>query len=686
MSAESNTANRPGAIVTSEIRDGVMTIVTDSPPVNALSAQVRAGLLAALRDAEADPAVKGAVIACAGRTFFAGADITEFGRVMAEPTLPQLAGAIEACAKPVVAAIHGTALGGGLELALACHYRIAVPSARLGLPEVKLGLLPGAGGTQRLPRLTGMETALGMIAKGDPVEASEALHCGLVDRLAGEDGLIADAVGFTAEVAALRPLPRASERAVDCDPAVFAAFREANARRFRGFEAPNAIVDLLEASADRPFGEGIAMESRAFEALLAGTQSAAQRHLFFAERAAAKIRDVPPDMPQRTIARVGVIGAGTMGGGIAMAFLSAGFPVTLVDASEEALRKAAATIGGMVDASAAKGRMTGEQARAAMQRLMPTLDFASLADADLIVEAAYEDMTVKKEIFARLDRIARPGAILATNTSFLDIDIIAASISRPADVVGMHFFSPAHVMKLLEVVRGARTAKDVLATVMTLAKRIGKIAVVARVCHGFIGNRMLVPRQIHAEALLMDGATPSQIDAVHVAFGMPMGPFQMADLAGLDIGWHRDPNRIETLRDAFAAQGRWGQKTGAGFYDYDDKRRPHASPVAEALIARFRASSGHVERAISEEEIVVRTLYTMVDEAARILEEGIAQRAGDIDVVWTQGYGWPAYRGGPMFWADTIGLPTIVAGLEKYGLPVAPLLRETAARDGRFNR
>jgi len=424
-----------------------------------------------------------------------------------------------------------------------------------------------------------------------------------------------------------------------------------------------------------PFAEGIAFERQEFMRLMMGNQSAAQRHIFFAERQAAKIDDVPAETPRRPINRVGVIGAGTMGGGISMNFLSAGIPVTIVEMQQEALDRGTATIRKNYEATAAKGRMKPEQVEAAMAALTPTLDFDALGECDLIIEAVYENMEVKQEIFTRLDGIAKPGAILASNTSYLDIDEIAACTARPQDVVGMHFFSPANVMKLLEVVRGARTAPDVLATVMDLAKRIRKVAVVAGVTYGFIGNRMLMPRQVEANKLLLEGATPEQIDRVHVAFGMPMGPFQMADLAGVDIGWHRDPGRIENIRDALAAEGRWGQKKQAGFYDYDEKRNPTPSSRVAEIIDEWRAKTDTPQHDVTDEEIIERTLYTMVNEGALILEEGMAQRGSDIDVVWIYGYGWPVYRGGPMFWAKTEGYDKVVAGLEKHGFPVARSLK-----------
>jgi 3-hydroxyacyl-CoA dehydrogenase len=671
--------------ITTTRQGDVLIITSDNPPVNALGAAVRQGLQAGIEEARADDGIKAVIITCAGKTFFAGADITEFGKPMQEPGLPTLVDMIEALDKPVVAAIHGTALGGGCEVALACHYRIAVPSAKLGLPEVKLGLLPGAGGTQRLPRVAGVEVALEMAAKGDPISAKQAQAAGLVDRLAGEDSLLADAVAFAGEVAEARPLPRASEKSVAADPAVFETFRKTNAKRFRGFEAPAAIVDLIEQTAAMPYAEGAALERQGFMKLIMGVQSAAQRHIFFAERKASKIDGIADDIALRPINRVGVIGAGTMGGGISMNFLSAGIPVTIVEMQQEALDRGTGVMRKNYEGSAAKGRIKPEQVEQAMGALKPTLNLEDLADCDLIIEAVYESMDVKKEIFGKLDTICKPGAILASNTSYLNVDEIAASTSRPQDVLGMHFFSPANVMKLLEVVRGAKTADDVLATVMSLSKKIRKVAVVSGVCHGFIGNRMLMPRQVEAMKLLMEGATPEQVDKVHVAFGMPMGPFQMSDLAGVDIGWHRDPTRIESIRDALAAEGRWGQKKSAGFYDYDEKRNPSPSPRVAEIIEDFRARTGTAQHEITDEEIVERTLYPMVNEGALILAEGMAQRASDIDVVWIYGYGWPVYRGGPMFWADTEGAKKIVAGLEKHGFEVAPLLREKAEKGERFN-
>ncbi len=671
--------------VQTERHGDILVAIADNPPVNTLNAAVRLGLKAAIEQAAADDGIRALVIACAGKTFFAGADITEFGKPPVEPLLPQLTDLIEASDKPVIAAIHGTALGGGCEVAIASHYRIAVADAKLGTPEVKLGLLPGAGGTQRLPRLAGIATALELVAKGDPIDAVQAKAAGIIDRLADGNRLLEEAIAFAGQVADIRPLPRTSQRPLSPDPDAVAAFERANARRFRGYEAPAATIACVVKASETAYSEGVQFEREQFMKLIFGVQSAAQRHLFFAERKAGRIDGIADSVALRPIAKIGVVGAGTMGGGIAMNFLSARMPVTIVETRQDALDRGTATIRGNYDATAAKGRMTGDQVAAAMALLTPTLDIAALADCDLVIEAVYEEMAVKQDIFRRLDAVCKPGAILATNTSYLDLDVIAAATARPQDVVGLHFFSPANVMKLLEVVRGAKTADDVLATAMALAKKIRKVAVVAGACDGFIGNRMLMPRQIEAMKLLLEGATPDQIDRVHVDFGMPMGPFQMADLAGVDIGWHRDPTRIESIRDALAAEERWGQKKGAGFYDYDANRTPSPSPRVAQIIAEFRERTGTPQHDVTDQEIVERTLYPMVNEGALILAEGKAQRASDIDVVWAYGYGWPPYRGGPMFWADIEGAAKIVAGLEKHGFAVAPLLREKAETGGRFN-
>jgi len=657
--------------ITTTRHGDVLIVTSNNPPVNALGHAVRDGLVKAIEQADADDAVKAVVIRCEGQTFFAGADVSEFGtpKAFEQPMLPHVVDRIEACTKPVVAAIHGTALGGGLEVALACHYRVAVPSAKLGVPEVKLGLLPGAGGTQRLPRVAGVQKALEMTTSGTPIGAAEAYEIGLVDKLI-EGDLEQHGVAYAHEVADVRPIPKTSENddklaEARTNPGLFDEFRKANARKMKGFDAPEANIKAVQAAVEKPYAEGVQVERQLFMELMSGTQARAQQYFFFAERKASKIEGLPEGTKPREIKRVGVIGAGTMGGGISMNFLSAGIPVTIVEMEQAALDRGTGTMRKNYEATAAKGRMTSEQVEGAMGLLNPTLDFNALSECDLIIEAVFENMDVKQDVFGRLDKIAKPGAILASNTSYLNIDEIAASTSRPQDVVGLHFFSPANIMKLLEVVRGAKTAPDVLVTAMQLAKKIKKVAVVAGVCYGFIGNRMLIPRQTEAMRLLLEGATPEQIDKVYVEFGMPMGPFQMADLAGVDIGWHRDPTRVENIRDALCAIDRWGQKKGAGFYDYDEKRRPSPSPVVQGIIEDFRQKEGVTAREITEQEIVERTLYTMVNEGAKILEEGMAQRASDIDVVWVYGYGWPVYRGGPMFWADTEGLPKIVEGLKR---------------------
>ena len=673
--------------IRTERHDNVLVIVSDNPPVNALGQAVRAGLAAGIEEALADDAVEAVVIRCDGRTFFAGADITEFGKPPQGPSLPEALDKLEASDKPVVAAIHGTALGGGCEVALACHYRVAVPSAKLGLPEVKLGLIPGAAGTQRLPRLVGAEAALPLVAVGNPIPAGKAQAIGLVDEIVGEDSLEADAIAF-ARARIGQPVPRTSEGTANQDgvknPAIFDEFRQKNARKMRGFDAPNAAIEAVRAAGELPYAEGVQKERELFMKLMGGTQSKAMRHYFFAERAANKIDDVPADTPLIPVKKVGVIGAGTMGGGIAMNFLSAGIPVTILEMKQEALDRGTGVMRRNYENTAKRGRMTAEQVEAAMGLLTPTLDYADLADCDLVIEAVYESMDVKKDVFGKLDEVVKEGAILASNTSYLDIDEIATATKRPGYVIGLHFFSPANVMKLLEIVRGAKTRDDVLATAMKLSRKIGKVAAVSGVCPGFIGNRMLSKRQEQANQLIMEGADYWEVDEVLLDFGFPMGPFQMGDLAGIDIGWHRDPSKVTTVREALCAVGRFGQKAGKGFYDYDEARNRTPSDEVKAIIADFAQKEGHEQREISKDEIRERLLYPMVNEGAKILDEKMAQRASDIDVVWINGYGWPLYTGGPMFWADTIGLDTVVAGLEKHGLPVSDYLRGKAERGESF--
>jgi 3-hydroxyacyl-CoA dehydrogenase len=662
-------------------RDGEILILTvNNPPVNALSWHVRDGLGEGLDAALVDDSVKAILLICDGQTFIAGADISEFGKPPQGRNFLEVLDAFEKASKPIVAAIHGTALGGGLETALVCHYRIAVPSAKLGVPEVKLGLLPGGGGTQRLPRVVGIEQAAVMVALGDPISAQKALDSGLVDALAGEGNLKADAIAFTRECITKGPRPT-RDRAVTGDTAIIEKLKTENARKWKGFEAPYANLRCIEAAAaNANIDDGLKIEREEFMKLMMGSQSAAQRHIFFAERQAAKIDGLPKDIALRDVKKVGVIGAGTMGGGISMNFLAAGIPVTIVEMAQEALDRGVGTIRKNYEASAAKGRFTAEKVEAMMGLLTPSLSLDDLADCDLVIEAVYESMEVKKDVFGKLDAICKPGAILASNTSYLDVNEIASATKRPQDVLGMHFFSPANVMKLLEVVRGEKTADDVLATAMAFGKKIGKVAVVAGVCDGFIGNRMLSKRQGPANDLLMEGATPEQIDTALLDFGFPMGPFQMGDLAGLDIGWHRDMDKEPTnIREALCKAGRWGQKNGKGFYDYDEKRNRTPSPEALAIIEDFRSRSNIARREITAEEIIERCLYPMVNEGYLILEEGKAQRASDIDVVWIYGYGWPIYRGGPMFWGDLEGAPKIVEALERHGVKVADSLKAKAA-------
>ncbi|ACL60286.1 3-hydroxyacyl-CoA dehydrogenase NAD-binding domain-containing protein [Methylobacterium nodulans] len=681
----------------SESREGPVAVLTlQSGPVNALSAALREGIRAAVERAEADQAVKAIVLIGGGRMFSAGADITEFGKPPRGIVLPDLLNRIEGARKPVIAAIHGNALGGGLETALACHYRVAVPSAKLGLPEVKLGLLPGAGGTQRLPRIVGPRKALEVIVGGAPIGAKQAAAMGLVDEIAPEDSLRAHAVAFAERVVAEgRPLTRIRDREDRLaegrdDPGLFDAFRRENARRLRGFEAPEACIACVQAACTLPFDQGLAFEREQFLKLVSGSQSAAQRYVFFAERQTARIPDVPEDTPTRPIAKVGVIGAGTMGGGISMNFLNAGIPVTIVETKREALDRGLGIIRSNYETTARKGRLRPEDVETRMGLLTDTLELEALKGCDLIIEAVFEDMGIKKDIFSRLDRIAKPGAILASNTSYLDIDEIASVTSRPGDVIGMHFFSPANVMRLLEVVRGARTERDVIATAMQIGRTIGKIPVLVGVCHGFVGNRMLAERQREANRLILEGVKPWDVDRVIYEFGLPMGPFAMSDLAGLDIGWSRETNKSESVRDLLCERDRRGQKTGAGFYDYDAKRNAMPSAVTEEIIATVAERQGVRRKAASDQEILERCLYPMVNEGAKILDEGKAIRASDIDIVWINGYGWPVYRGGPMYWADSIGLPKVLERLRAYeaeygdAFKPSPLLERLAAEGKGF--
>ena len=685
--------------VTDLTREGegdVAVLTIDSPPVNALSADVRNGLRDGVALAAGDSAVKAIVVICAGRTFIAGADIAEFGKPPKGATLPELQATLEGGPKPVIAAIHGTALGGGFEMALMCHYRVAVPSAKLGLPEIKLGLIPGAGGTQRLPRLSGVENAIEVILSGTPFAAKQALEWGVVDTLVEEGKLRDGALAFARKVIdthmplrKIRDLHDKIEAAYN-RPEIFDKVRREYARKYRGFEAWQAALRAVQAAVDLPFDEGMKLERQAFLDLIPTAQSRAQRYVFFAERKVWKIADVPDDTPVLSVKKVGVIGAGTMGGGISMNFLNAGIPVTVVETAQAALDRGVATIRRNYDNTAKKGRLTPADVQTRMGLLTPGLNLDALSDCDLVIEAAYENMEIKKDIFRKLDQIAKPGAILASNTSYLNVDEIAAVTKRPDHVLGMHFFSPANVMRLLEVVRGTKTSKPVIATAMRLARKLGKVGVLVGVCHGFVGNRMLHQRQREAQKLILEGAMPWDVDRVIYDFGLPMGPFAMSDLAGLDIGWSKDTSKSSTIREILCEMDRRGQKTGAGFYDYDEARNAKPSPVVEKIILDFAASKGINRRTISDDEILQRCIYPMINEGARILAEGKAQRASDIDIVWINGYGWPVYRGGPMFYADLIGPEKVLAKLREFEATMgedfkpAPLLESLVAEKKRF--
>ena len=682
-------------VATWAVEDAVGILTIYSPPVNALGLAVRKGLSDGIAALNADPAVQAIVLICGGRTFFAGADIAEFGKPFLVPTLIDVLAELEASAKPVVAAIHGTALGGGLETALVCGYRIAVPSAKFGLPEVKLGLLPGAGGTQRLPRLVGPAVALDMMVSGSPIGAARAVELGIVDRLAGEGRLREDATAFARSIVG-QPVVLVRDRQDRVDPyrgkpELFAEFRKKNAPAFRGFKAPENIVRAIEAAVALPFDQGIARERALFAELESSIESQAQRYAFFAERNTSKIPDVPSATRTLEVNTVGVIGAGTMGGGIAMNFLNAGIPVTLVEMSQEALDRGVGVIRRNYENSAKRGRLTEAQVDQRLALIRPTLDLTALAEVDLVIEAVFEEMAVKKEIFARLDGIAKPGAILASNTSFLDLDEIAAATSRPEWVIGMHFFSPANVMRLLEVVRGRMTSNEVIATAMKLAKRIDKVPVLSRVCWGFIANRIMVQRDRQADVLVLEGPTPQEIDRAIYDYGFAMGPFQMIDLVGLDVINREVKER--TVAGDLVKLDRLGQKKNGGYYDYDDNRKATPSPVAAEIIAEFARFKGVESKgAQTPDEIVCRLLYPVVNEGAKLLEEGIALRASDIDMAAILGYNWPVYTGGPMFWADMVGLSQIVAKLKWYEAQFgerfkpAALLEKLAAEGGSFTR
>jgi 3-hydroxyacyl-CoA dehydrogenase len=680
----------------------VAVIVVDNPPVNALSWHVRQGLFDGLAAARSGDAA-GVVIICDGRTFIAGADITEFGGGAQQAVgLHEVQAAMEDSPIPVIAAIHGTALGGGLETALAAHYRVAVSSAKLGLPEVNLGLLPGGGGTQRLPRLTGVPKALEMMTSGRHIGTSEALEAGLVDEVVDGDpsselaALRDAAVAFAARaVRENLPLRRVRDRddkvaEARGDTELFAAFRASIAKKARGFLAPEYIIQCVEAAANLRFEEGMKVEGRLFMELVTGSQSAAQRYAFFAERAANKIPDIDKDTPIIDIRTGGVLGAGTMGGGIAMNFANVGIPVTIVERDQASLDRGLGVVRRNYERSASRGSIPPEAVEERMALITGSTDKADFATCDIVIEAVFEDMELKKSIFRELDGICKPGAILATNTSALDVNEIAAVTSRPESVIGMHFFSPANVMKLLENVRGAKSSDTVVATTMAIGKRIGKVAVMVGVCPGFVGNRMLFMRGAEAERMILEGATPAQVDRVLYDFGFPMGPFAMSDLAGLDIGWKEEKSSSSTVREVLCEHGRRGQKNGRGYYTYDpDTRESTPDPEVEQLIKDFAVGKGIEQREITDQEVLERLLYPMVNEGAKILDEGIAIRGSDIDVVWVNGYGWPLYRGGPMFWADSVGLAEIVDKIEGYReslggrhWEVSPLLARLASEGG----
>ncbi|GAA5503272.1 fatty acid oxidation complex subunit alpha [Deinococcus xinjiangensis] len=680
--------------IVEQSREGQVLVLTiHNPPVNAFSVGVPEGLHAGLDVAEKDDAVKAVVIMGGGRTFIAGADIKTFDLPRAEaPDLRGFISRLDAFPKPTVAAIHGTALGGGFEVALACNYRVAVPDAKVGLPEVKLGVLPGAGGTQRLPRLVGAEKALDMMLSGNPVKAPAAQKLGLIDEIVDGD-LKAGAVKFAAAHADARPLPRVSERKVEgASPELLMAARQNIKKTHRGQLSPTYIIDLVEIASSKAFADGWAAEARLFMMAKDSPQSRGLRHIFFAERESGKVRGVTKDTPTSNIEKVGVIGAGTMGGGIAMNFLNVGIPVTIVETAQEALDRGVATIRKNYENTAKKGRMTAEDVEKRMALLTPSLEMQSLADADLIIEAVFENMDVKKEIFTRLDGLAKAGAILASNTSTLDVNEIAAVTGRPESVIGLHFFSPANVMKLLEIVRADKTSPETLATSLQVAKKIGKVGVVVGVCEGFVGNRMVHKYGEEARQLVEAGAKPEDVDAAMNALGLPMGPFQMTDMAGLDIGHairvHQAKVRglpePDGWLDRIVKTGRKGQKTGGGIYDYGEDRRPQPNAEMQKIIEDYRAEKGITPRSLSADEITKRLAYTLVNEGAQILDEGIAQRSGDIDTIYIYGYGFPAYLGGPMQYASEQGLGNVVADLESYGLTPAPLLKRLAAEGKTF--
>ncbi|HEX8612832.1 MAG TPA: 3-hydroxyacyl-CoA dehydrogenase NAD-binding domain-containing protein [Telluria sp.] len=688
------------------VNGSVAVITLNNPPVNGLGLETRTAAVAGIRRALADDAVKAIVITGAGKAFSGGADIKEFNspKALTEPSLHSLIQVAESSTKPVIAAIHTVCMGGGLELALGCNYRVAMPGAQIALPEVKLGLLPGAGGTQRLPRVVGLEMALNMIVSGTPVLSEKFASTALFDEVFASDAnLIDSAVAFANKVADVRPLPRVRDRKVNYpNHEAFLQFSRNTVKAMSGaFPAPLECVETVAASVTKKFEDGIKFERERFLHLIQTPESKSLRHAFFAERLASKIPDVPADTPTREIKQAAIIGAGTMGGGIAMNFVNAGIPVILLETKQEALDKGIATIRKNYENTMKKGKLTQEKFEQRVGLISGTLNYADIAQADIVVEAVFEDMGVKESVFKQLDAVMKPGAILASNTSTLDVNKIADFTSRPQDVVGTHFFSPANVMKLLEIVRGAKTGKDVLATTLALSKKLRKTGVVSGVCDGFIGNRMIEQYSRQAGFLLEEGCLPEQVDKAVEKFGFAMGPFRMGDLAGNDIGWYiRKRRYVESpeityskTADLLCEMGRYGQKTSAGWYDYKaGDRKAYASQDVNDMIVKHSADIGVERRKISDEEIVERLVYSLVNEGARILEEGIAMRASDIDMVYLTGYGFPVFRGGPMFYADTVGLANVLMAMEKYAKgrhgdawAPAPLMVRLAAEGKGFN-
>jgi 3-hydroxyacyl-CoA dehydrogenase len=684
----------------------VAVITINNPPVNALSPGVPEGISEALDQIAQDDNVKAVVLIGGGRTFIAGADIKEFGKMTSGK--PRGAGLLpfllklEDNKKPVIVAIHGTAFGGGLEVAMACHYRVAVSSAQVGQPEVKLGIIPGAAGTQRLPRLAGVAKAVEMCTGGNPIKAAEALQFGIVDRII-EGDLLAGAIAFAREVAT-KPAPKTRERnqklGIIADNApIFSAARETIAKKQRGLLAPAAAITAIEAATTLPFAEGCQLEQKLFIECLFSDQSKALIHVFFGEREVGKIPDVPKETPLIPIKSAAVVGAGTMGGGIAMVLANAGIPVLLKDADQPALDRGLATIQSNYANSVKRGRFTQLEAEERLKRITPTLRYDDFAKVDLVIEAVFEGMALKKEVFKELDRVCKPGAILASNTSTLNIDEIASATSRPTYVIGTHFFSPANVMRLLEIVRGKATCKEVIATCMQLSKSLGKIGVLVGNCRGFVGNRMFGPYRREAQFLVEEGASVAAVDKALADFGMAMGPLATGDLAGLDVGWRirKEYRHLEKpgirqpfVEDNLCELGRFGQKTGAGWYKYDEQRRAMPDPVVDDLIRKWVTAAGIPQREISAAEIVDRCLYALVNEGARILEEGFALRASDIDIIYLSGYGFPAYRGGPMWYADTVGLKKVYARISEFHRQLgeiwqpAPLLARLAEQGKTF--